>query len=82
MRARCGPLPAGSGWSFELKWDGFRAIVSTEDGLRVRSRRGWTMTPVLPELRKLLTGVVPFDGKLVDGQVDGGFWQTVAASAE
>jgi hypothetical protein len=24
-----GPLPSGSGWSFELKWDGFRAIVST-----------------------------------------------------
>jgi ATP-dependent DNA ligase len=51
MLARPGPLPSGSGWSFELKWDGFRAIVSTEDGLRVRSRRGWNMTPVLPELR-------------------------------
>ena len=22
------------GWAFELKWDGFRAIVSTENGLR------------------------------------------------
>jgi hypothetical protein len=51
MLARPGQLPSGSGWSFELKWDGFRAIVSTEDGLRVRSRRGWRMTPVLPELR-------------------------------
>jgi bifunctional non-homologous end joining protein LigD len=34
MLARSGPLPSGSGWSYELKWDGFRAIVSTEDGLR------------------------------------------------
>ena len=28
MLFRPGPLPSGSGWSFELKWDGFRAIVS------------------------------------------------------
>ena len=42
-------------WMFELKWDGFRAVLSTEDGLRVRSRRGW-MTPVPPELRKLRAG--------------------------
>ena len=64
MLSRPGPLPSGSGWSFELKWDGFRAIVSTEDGLRVRSRRGWNMTPVLPELRALPAGLV-LDGELV-----------------
>jgi bifunctional non-homologous end joining protein LigD len=64
MLARPGPLPSGSGWSFELQWDGFRAIVSTEDGLRVRSRRGWNMTPVLPELRKLQAGLV-LDGELI-----------------
>jgi bifunctional non-homologous end joining protein LigD len=34
MLSRPGPLPSGSGWSYEVKWDGFRAIVSTEDGLR------------------------------------------------
>jgi ATP-dependent DNA ligase len=39
MLLRTGPIPSGEGWVFELKWDGFRAIVSTEDGLRVRSRR-------------------------------------------
>jgi hypothetical protein len=32
------PLPS-AGWSFELQWDGFRAIGSTEDGFSVRSRR-------------------------------------------
>jgi ATP-dependent DNA ligase len=62
MLARPGPLRSGSGWSFELKCDGFRAIVSTENGLRVRSRRGWNMTPVLPELRKLPAGLV-LDGE-------------------
>jgi len=40
MLLRPGPIPAGEGWAFELKWDGFRAIVSTENDLRVRSRRG------------------------------------------
>lgn len=64
---RQGLCPSGPGWSYELKWDGFRAIVSTEDGLRVRSRRGWNMTPVLPELRSLPTGLV-LDGELVAWQ--------------
>ena len=64
MLSHPAPLPFGSGWSFELKWDGFRAIVSTEDGLEVRSRRGWNMTPVLPELRALPAGLV-LDGELV-----------------
>jgi bifunctional non-homologous end joining protein LigD len=64
MLSKPGPLPSGAAWSFELKWDGFRAIVATEDGLRVRSRRGWDMTPVLPELAALPTGVV-LDGELV-----------------
>jgi bifunctional non-homologous end joining protein LigD len=64
MLARAGPLPSGSAWSFELMWDGFRAIVSTEGGLRVRSHRGWNMTPVLPELRRLPSGLV-LDGELV-----------------
>jgi bifunctional non-homologous end joining protein LigD len=46
------------------KWDGFRAIVSTDDGLRVRSRRGWNMTGLLPELEALPEGLV-LDGELV-----------------
>lgn len=36
MLSRTGELPTGNGWSFEVKWDGFRALVSTEDGLQVR----------------------------------------------
>ena len=64
MLSRPGPLPSGSGWSFELKWDGFRAVVSTEEGLRVRSRRGWNMTEAVPELAALAPGLV-LDGELV-----------------
>ena len=64
MLSHPAPLPSGSAWSYELKWDGFRAILSTEDGLEVRSRRGWNMTPVLPELQALPTGLL-LDGELV-----------------
>jgi ATP-dependent DNA ligase len=27
MLAKPGPLPTSDGWSYEPKWDGFRAIV-------------------------------------------------------
>jgi ATP-dependent DNA ligase len=57
MLARSGRLPSASGWSFELESDGFRVIVSSEDRLRFRSRRGRNMT-ALPELRKLPTGLL------------------------
>src|SRR5436190_554396 len=40
MLSRPGPVPQGD-YAYEVKWDGFRAMVSTVDGLRVRSRRGW-----------------------------------------
>jgi len=41
----------GLTWFYGLKVGRLRAIVSTEDGFAVRSRCGWNMTPVLPELR-------------------------------
>ncbi len=50
MLLRPGPLPTFGNWSYEVKWDGFRALVNSVDGLRVRSRRGWNMTPLVPEL--------------------------------
>ena len=64
MLLRPGAIPAADGWAFELKWDGFRAILSTEDGLRARSRRSWDMTKLVPELAKLPDGLV-LDGELV-----------------
>jgi bifunctional non-homologous end joining protein LigD len=70
MLARSGPLPKDDSWSFELKWDGFRAVVSTEDGLCVRSRRGWDMTDLLPELGASRPGLL-LDGELVAFDEDG-----------
>ena len=50
--------------AFELESDGFRAIVATENRLRVRSRRGWNMTEHVAELEALPRGLV-LDGELV-----------------
>jgi ATP-dependent DNA ligase len=45
MLARPGTIPSGD-YAFEVKWDGFRAIVGRNGDFRVRSRRGWNMTPL------------------------------------
>jgi bifunctional non-homologous end joining protein LigD len=63
MLARSGAIPSGD-YGFELKWDGFRAIVGRNGGFRVRSRRGWDMTKLLPELADLPVSAT-FDGELV-----------------
>jgi len=48
------------------------ALLSSEHGLRVNSRRRWNMTPLLPELEAFPARGV-FDGELLgfsDGQPD------------
>jgi bifunctional non-homologous end joining protein LigD len=73
MLARSGRLPTSGDYAYELKWDGFRAIVSTEGTLRVRSRRGWDMTEHVLFLSELPVRAV-LDGELValgdDGKPD------------
>jgi bifunctional non-homologous end joining protein LigD len=64
MLARSGRLPVSSAYAYEVKWDGFRAIVSTEGPLRVRSRRGWNMTDRVRFLAELPVTAV-LDGELV-----------------
>ena len=57
-------------YAFEPKWDGFRALVSRNGPLRVKSRRGWDMTGLAPELAALPDGVA-VDGELVAFGDDG-----------
>jgi len=41
-------------WWFEVKWDGYRAIVGSEDGhIRARSRRGLDLLSPFPEVGRL-----------------------------
>jgi bifunctional non-homologous end joining protein LigD len=65
MLARSGPIPTGAGWAFEPKLDGYRCLVCTHGRFRARSRRGWNMTPLLPELEGALPADVQLDGELV-----------------
>jgi bifunctional non-homologous end joining protein LigD len=64
MLARSARLPTSGDFAYEVKWDGFRAVVSTEGPLRVRSRRGWDMTERVAFLAELPARGI-FDGELV-----------------
>lgn len=69
MLATLGPVPAGSGWAFEWKCDGQRAVVAvTPEGVRLWSRTGREITGSFPELG-VLAGLVDrpvlLDGELV-----------------
>jgi bifunctional non-homologous end joining protein LigD len=62
-------LPAETGWTFEPKWDGYRAIGNlSPGGLRVSSRRGTNMAPWFPELEPLSDALAGHH-LLVDGEV-------------
>jgi ATP-dependent DNA ligase len=69
MLARSGPLPTGD-YAYELKWDGFRCLISTVGRLRILSRQWWEMTPHLPELAGMPRGVA-LDGELIAFGDDG-----------
>lgn len=69
MLARPGELPSSSGWAFEFKWDGVRALISVQRGrVEVHARRGNVVTASYPELQALadvVQGDVLLDGEIV-----------------
>jgi ATP-dependent DNA ligase len=71
MLARSGLLPHGRGWLFEPKLDGYRCLVCTHAAFRARSRRGWNMTPLLPEFAAAVPANIQLDGELVALDRDG-----------
>jgi bifunctional non-homologous end joining protein LigD len=53
-------------WWFEVKWDGYRAVVGSVDGaIRARSRRGLDLLGPFPALAHL---DIP-DGVVIDGEI-------------
>ena len=86
MLAVTQPVPfSRSGWWFETKWDGYRAIVSSGEHYRVYSRRGHDLLasyPALQEAAELLPREIVLDAELVawvDGRPDFGALQRKAA---
>jgi bifunctional non-homologous end joining protein LigD len=70
MLATAGKLPADeSRWSFEIKWDGVRALVYSQPGrFRIEGRRLTDMTERYPELRPLNRQLGSRDAVL-DGEI-------------
>jgi bifunctional non-homologous end joining protein LigD len=70
MLATAGALPKDEeNWSFEIKWDGVRALVYSEPGrLRIEGRRLTDMTERYPELRPINRQLGSRDA-ILDGEI-------------
>lgn len=69
-------LPKETGWAFEVKWDGVRAMATIEAGeLRLFARRGAEITHRYPELAGLGSAIrgskAIIDGEIVALDADG-----------
>ena len=62
-------LPAGDGWLFEPKWDGFRAIVFRDgDRFFIQSRDSKPLDRYFPELERFFRDALP-ERCVVDGEI-------------
>src|SRR5262245_31433699 len=62
-------LPAGDGWLFEPKWDGFRTLVFRHgDEMLLQSRDEKSMNRYFPELVAPLAVALP-ERSVVDGEI-------------
>src|SRR5437016_9457058 len=62
-------LPAGEGWQFEPKWDGFRTLVFRDgDEIMLQSRDEKAMNRYFPELVAPLAATLP-ERCVVDGEI-------------
>lgn len=84
MKATTGELPVGEGWTYEVKWDGMRALCFVDGAqLRVQSYNERDVTVSWPELvglpDALPAGTALLDGELVatddEGRPDFGLLQ-------
>jgi ATP-dependent DNA ligase len=70
LAKRVAEIPAGDTWSFEPKWDGFRALVFRDgDGMLIQSRDTKPLDRYFPELVAVLKQQLPqrcvLDGEIV-----------------
>jgi bifunctional non-homologous end joining protein LigD len=66
MLATAGPLPVGTAWAYELKWDGVRAIAVCGGATHLYARKGNEITVAYPELGGL---GVPLEDAVLDGEI-------------
>jgi len=70
LAKRVAEIPAGDAWSFEPKWDGFRALVFRDgEEIEIQSRDTKSLNRYFPELVKVLLEQLParcvLDGEIV-----------------
>ena len=77
MLATPGPLPHGDGWSYEVKYDGIRALVRVEadNCVVITSRAGNDITATFPELHTIAEALdgnsATLDGEIIAMADDG-----------
>ncbi len=65
-----GDLDADDDWAFEMKWDGYRAIVYLDgDDVQLVSRNGKDLTATFPELVAPLRSAVRPRSAVLDGEI-------------
>ena len=63
-------LPAGPGWLYEPKWDGYRAMVAVRGGeASLTSRNGNDLTGRFPEVARAVVHAVRTPSAVLDGEV-------------
>ena len=63
-------LPRGDGWSFEVKFDGFRALAYVRGGeCELVSRNEKPLTPRFPEVAKAIPRALKTPNGVLDGEV-------------
>lgn len=69
LAKRVSRVPAGEGWLFEPKWDGFRTLVFREgETWTLQSRDLKPLERYFPELREPILGALP-ERAVVDGEI-------------
>lgn len=69
LAKRVDAIPEDGAWSFEPKWDGFRALIFRDgDKLFIQSRDGKPLDRYFPELREPLLQQLP-DQCVLDGEI-------------
>ena len=62
-------LPAGKGWQYEPKWDGFRCLAKRDgEDVQLISKSGKPLGRYFPEMLEVLAGLKP-DRFLLDGEL-------------
>jgi bifunctional non-homologous end joining protein LigD len=65
-----GAVPRGSGWLYEVKWDGYRAIADVSQGeVALASRRGNDLTERFPSVAKEIAKALKTPDCVLDGEV-------------